>query len=399
MARNLLLLNWSLLLVLLLSLGDGGLLVLLVLGNEIVHVGLSLSELHLVHTLASVPVQESLAPEHGSELVTDTLEELLDGGGVTDEGRGHLKAAWWDRAEGGLDVVWNPLNKVRGVLVLDVAHLILNLLHGDLTTEDGRAGQVAAVAEVGGGHHVLWVEHLLGQLWDGDSAEGVGATGGEWSESDHEEVKTWEWNHVDGELAEIGVELSWETEAGGDTGHDGGNQVVQVSVRWSAELQGAHADIVESLVIDTEGLVGVLYQLVDGEGGVVWLDNGVGNLWRWNDGEGGHHTIWELLADLGDQKRTHTGTGSTTEGVGDLETLEAVTALSLATDDVENLVNELGTLSVVTLSPVVTGTGLSEDEVIWAEKLSEWASTDGVHGSWLQIDEDGTWNILVTGSL
>ena len=217
MARNLLLLNWRLLLVLVLSLGDGGLLVLLVLGNEIVHVGLGLSELHLVHTLTSVPVQESLAPEHGSELVTDTLEELLDGGGVTNEGGGHLKAAWWDRAEGGLDVVWNPLNEVRGVLVLDVAHLILDLLHGDLTTENGRAGQVATVAEVGGGHHVLWVEHLLGQLWDGDRAEGVGATGGEWSESDHEEVKTWEWNHVDGELAEIGVELSWETEAGGDT--------------------------------------------------------------------------------------------------------------------------------------------------------------------------------------
>ena len=175
--------------------------------------------------------------------------------------------------------------------------------------------------------------------------------------------------------------------------------MVQISVRWSAELQGAHADIVESLVIDTEGLVGVLNQLVDGEGGVVWLDNGVGNLWRWDDGEGGHHTIRELLADLRDQKRTHAGSSSTTEGVGDLETLEAVTALSLATDDVENLINELGTLSVVTLSPVVTGAGLSEDEVVWAEKLSEWASTDGVHGSWLQIDEDGTWHILVTGSL
>merc|ERR1712072_587250 len=36
--------------------------------NEIVHVGLGLSELHLVHTLTSVPVKEGLAAEHASEL-------------------------------------------------------------------------------------------------------------------------------------------------------------------------------------------------------------------------------------------------------------------------------------------------------------------------------------------
>ena len=38
----------------------GGLLVLLVLGHQVVHVGLGLGELHLVHALASVPVEESL---------------------------------------------------------------------------------------------------------------------------------------------------------------------------------------------------------------------------------------------------------------------------------------------------------------------------------------------------
>ena len=100
-----------------------GILVLLVLGNEILHVGLGLGELHLVHTLLGVPMQERLALEHGGELVTDTLEELLDGSAVANEGRRHLEAAWWDGAERGLDVVWNPLNKERRVLVLDGQHL------------------------------------------------------------------------------------------------------------------------------------------------------------------------------------------------------------------------------------------------------------------------------------
>jgi len=97
------------------------------------------------------------------------------------------------------------------------------------------------------------------------------------------------------------------------------------------------------LVVDTESLVRVLDKLVDGEGGVVWLDNGVRDLWRWHNGKGSHHAVWELLTDLGDQKRSHTSTGTTTEGVGDLETLEAVTALCLATNDIQDLVDQLST--------------------------------------------------------
>ncbi|CRK13813.1 hypothetical protein BN1723_002035 [Verticillium longisporum] len=219
------------------------------------------------------------------------------------------------------------------------------------------------------------------------------------SEADHEEVETGEGNHVDGELAEIGVELAGETERGRDAGHDGGDEVVQVAVRGVGQLEGADANVVESLVVNAEGLVGVLNELVDGEGGVVGLDNGVGNLGRGNDREGSHHAVRELLADLGDQQSTHTGTGTTTKGVGDLETLEAIAALSLTTDDIENLVDELGTLSVVTLGPVVAGAGLAKDEVVGAEELAEGTSADGVHGTGLEIDEDGTGNVLVARGL
>merc|ERR1711998_747853 len=70
----------------------GGVLVLLVLRDEVVRVGLSLGELHLVHALTGVPVEEGLAAEHGSELLGHALEHLLDGGRVTDEGSRHLEA-------------------------------------------------------------------------------------------------------------------------------------------------------------------------------------------------------------------------------------------------------------------------------------------------------------------
>jgi hypothetical protein len=85
--------------------------------------------------------------------------------------------------------------------------------------------------------------------------------------------------------------------------------------------------------------------------------------------------------------------------VGDLETLEAVTSLSLTTDNIKNLVDKLSTLSVMSLSPVVTSTGLTENEVVGTEKLAERTGTDSVHGTGLQIDEDGTGDIFVSRGL
>lgn len=55
-------------------------LVLLVFRDEIVHVGFGFGEFHLIHALTSVPMEESLAAEHSSELLRDALEDLLDGG-------------------------------------------------------------------------------------------------------------------------------------------------------------------------------------------------------------------------------------------------------------------------------------------------------------------------------
>merc|ERR1711871_1861925 len=67
-------------------------LILLVLRDKIVHVTFGLSELHLVHALACVPVEECLAPEHRSEVLRDALEHFLNCCGVPCKGDGHLQA-------------------------------------------------------------------------------------------------------------------------------------------------------------------------------------------------------------------------------------------------------------------------------------------------------------------
>jgi hypothetical protein len=85
--------------------------------------------------------------------------------------------------------------------------------------------------------------------------------------------------------------------------------------------------------------------------------------------------------------------------VGDLETLETVRALGFATDDVEDLVNKLGTLGIVALGPVVAGTRLAGYKIVGTKELTKGAGTDSVYGTRLQIDEDSTRDILVARGL
>jgi len=92
--------------------------------------------------------------------------------------------------------------------------------------------------------------------------------------------------------------------------------VVQVSVGGGSQLQGPEADIVQGLVVNAVGLVGVLDQLMHGQGGVVGLNDSVGYLGRGNDREGVHDPVWVLFADLGDEECAQAGAGSTAQRVG-----------------------------------------------------------------------------------
>ena len=66
----------------------------------------------------------------------------------------------------------------------------------------------------------------------------------------------------------------------GLTRHGGGDEMIEIAVGGGGEFEGTEADIVESLVIDAVRLVGVLDELMDGQGSVVRLHDRIGDLER-----------------------------------------------------------------------------------------------------------------------
>ena len=76
-------------------------------------------------------------------------------------------------------------------------------------------------------------------------------------------MESGEGDQVDSELSEIGVELTWESEAAGDTGESGRDQMVEITIGWGGELEGSEADIIKSFVINAHNLIGVFDELMD----------------------------------------------------------------------------------------------------------------------------------------
>lgn len=130
------------------------------------------------------------------------------------------------------------------------------------------------------------------------------------------------WHKVGLKLVQIDIERAIEAQAGGDGANNLSNQAVEMLVVGARNIQAASADIVDSFVVNKEGAVGVLDGAVCRQNSVVRLDDGGGNARSRVYGE----LEFALLAVIGrealEEERTETGTGTTTEGVEDEETLE-----------------------------------------------------------------------------
>ena len=72
--------------------------------------------------------------------------------------------------------------------------------------------------------------------------------------------------------------LAWKAEACRDAGDGSRDEVVEVTVGRSGQLEGPEADVIQSLVVNAERLVRVLDQLVDRQSRVVRLHDHIRHL-------------------------------------------------------------------------------------------------------------------------
>jgi len=72
----------------------------------------------------------------------------------------------------------------------------------------------------------------------------LGTSGGKWSETNHEEMESWERNKVDSEFSKIGVKLTWESDRASNTRHSNRNEMVKITIGWSGKFKSSEAYII-----------------------------------------------------------------------------------------------------------------------------------------------------------
>ena len=383
---------------------NSDLLVILLEGGKIFS---GLGELTFFHTLTDVPMDEGSLGIHEIEFVINSGEDLSDGSGVGDHADGShdlgkittWNDGWWLVVDTALETGWAPVDELDGSLGLDGGNSGVDILWDDITSVHEAASHVLSVSGVALGHHGGWLEGGVGDLSDGELLVISFLGGDDWGVRGQHEMDSWVWHQVGLELSNINVQSTIESEGGSEGGDDLSDESVQVGVGWSLDIEVSSADIVDGLVIKDNGNIGVLQKGVSGEHGVVWLNNGGGDLWGWVDGETELGFLTVVNGKSLEEERSESGTGSSTDGVEDEETLETSALIGELSDSVEAEINDFLTDGVMSSGEVVGGILFTGDELLWMEELSVGSGSDLIDNGWLEIEEDSSWDVLTGTSL
>lgn len=172
------------------------------------------------------------------------------------------------------------------------------------------------------------------------------------------------------------------------------NQAVEVLVVGALEAEVATADVVDGLVVDHEGAVGVLERGVRREDRVVGLDDRGRGLGSGIDAELELALLAVVDRETLHQQGTETRASATTERVEDQETLETAAVVGDAADLVEDLVDQLLAYGVVTTRIVVGSVLLAGDHVFGVEKAAIGSSADLVNNIRLKVAVDRSRNVF-----
>merc|ERR1719410_2107208 len=218
---------------------------------------------------------------HQVKLVIKSGPGLGDGGGVgkhADSPGGLSKVSSGDDGRGlvvdsNLEASRTPVHKLDAPLGLDGGDGSVDILGDHVTPVQEAAGHVLAVAGVALHHLVGGLEAGVGDLSNSHLLMVSLLSGDDGSIGDQGEVDPGVGNQVGLELSEIHVECSIKSQRGGDGGDNLADEPVQIGVRGSVNVEVPPANVIDSLVVNHEGAVGVLQGGVGGQDRVVGLDH------------------------------------------------------------------------------------------------------------------------------
>jgi hypothetical protein len=176
--------------------------------------------------------------------------------------------------------------------------------------------------------------------------------------------------------------------------HTLSNQTVQVHVVGTLKTKVSSADVINSLVVDHEGAIGVLKGGVGGKDGIVWLYDGCSGLGCWVHAEFQFDLLTEVNWETFHEESTKARSSSTTERVEDKETLQARAVVGNLANLIQNLVNQLLSNSVMSTGIVVWGILLASDHLFWVEQAAVGTSADLVDDVGLEITIDSAGDIF-----
>ena len=286
-----------------------------------------------------------------------------------------------------------------GSLGLDGGDSGVDILWDDITSVHEAACHVLSVSWIALGHHSGWLEGGVSDLGDGELLVISFLGRDDWGIGRKHEMNSWVWHQVGLEFGDIDVKGTIESEGGSEGGDNLSDESVQVSIGWSLNVEVSSGDIIDSLVIEDNGDIGVLKKRVGGQDGVVWLNNGGGDLWGWIDGEAELGFLTVIDGKSLEEERSETGTGTTTDGLEDKETLKTSALIGELSDSVETEIDDLLTNGVMASGEVVGGIFFTGDELLWVEQLSVGTGSNFIDNGWLEIEEDGSWDVLTSTSL
>lgn len=297
---------------------DSDFFVILLEGSQIFS---GFGEFSFFHTFTDVPMDEGSLGVHKIELVVESGEDFSDGGGVGDHADGSHDLSevtswddgWWLIVNTDLESGWAPVDELDGSLGLDGGNGSVDVLGDDVSSVHHGASHILSVSWVTLGHHVGWLESGVGDFSNGELFVVGLLSGDDWGIRREHEVDSWVWDQVGLELSNIDVQGSIESQRGSQGRDDLGDQSVQVGVGWSLDIEVSSADIIDGLIVQHNSDVGVLQQRVGGENGVVWFNDGGGDLGRWVDGESQLGLLSVVDGESLEQERSQSGSGSSSD--------------------------------------------------------------------------------------